>query len=485
LYFLFCIEWTAYCQLIARRQAQGPAPTFLSFVFCLFSLLLQNKAENLMEVYNIVSFFGIFLLIGFAWLCSNNRRMLNWRVILWGTGLQLFLALFIFMIPGGTQIFLFINDIVVKILESATAGTEFLFGRLALPPGITNAAGESSLGFFLAFQALPAVIFFASLVSLLYYWKILPWFIRGFATIFTKLMRLSGAESLCVSSNIFVGIESALTIKPHLNEMTRSELCTILAAGMGTIASSVLAIYVFILRGEFPTIAGHLVSASVLSAPAAVVMAKIIYPESNTPTTLGINIQPHYERENNFIEAIINGANNGVRLVVGIAALLLAFLGLVALIDLFLSMINDLLNNLFNWKIGLSLKGILSYIFYPFTLIIGIPTTDALPIANIIGERLIVTEVKAYQDLSQLLSSGVLTNSRSIVITTYALCGFAHIASLAIFVGGIAALAPKRIKDLSELGFRALLAATLACLMTAAVAGTFFSQSSILFSQGP
>jgi CNT family concentrative nucleoside transporter len=438
-----------------------------------------------MEAYNLVSFLGIFVLLGFAWLCSNNRRNLNWRVVLWGCSLQLLFAFFIFMIPGGTQIFLFINDLVVKILSSATAGTEFLFGRLALPPGTTNAAGESSLGFFLAFQALPAVIFFSSLVSLFYFWKVLPWLIRGFAKIFTKLMRLSGAESLCVSSNIFVGIESALTIKPHLNEMTRSELCTILTAGMGTIASSVLALYVFMLRGEFPTIAGHLVSASILSAPAAVVMSKIIYPESDTPTTLGADIRPHYERDHNFIEAIINGANNGVRLVVGIAALLIAFLGLVALIDLFLNYINDLLNNIYNWNLELSLTAILGYIFYPLTLIIGVPATDAVSIAKIIGERLIVTEVKAYQDLSQLLSSGILTNPRSTVISTYALCGFAHIASLAIFVGGIAALAPKRIKDLSELGFRALLAATFACLLTAAVAGTFYQQSSILISQGP
>jgi CNT family concentrative nucleoside transporter len=405
---------------------------------------------------------------------------MNWRLIVWGIGLQLLFALFIFQVPAGARIFLFINTVVVKVLDSATAGTRFLFGRLALPPGVTNESGEASLGFFLAFQALPTVIFFAALVGALYYWKVMPWLIRGFAVVFTRLMRLSGAESLCVSSNIFVGIESALTVRPHLNEMTRSELCTILAVGMGTIASSVMALYVFILQAEFPTIAGHLVSASILSAPAAVVMAKILLPEVDTPATLGLKIEPHYERENNLIEAIINGANNGVRLVVGIVALLLALLGLVALMDLILGVVGDWLNASFDWKIDFSLRGLLGYVFYPFTLVIGVPPSDAGPIAKIIGERTIATEVQSYQALAQLLAQDVLKHPRSAVITTYALCGFAHVASLAIFVGGIAALAPNRTKDLSELGFRALLAATLGCLMTAAVAGTFFTEGSIL-----
>jgi len=437
-----------------------------------------------MESYNLVSLAGIFILLGFAWLCSNNRRILNWHLIFWGIGLQFLFALFIFQVPAGARIFLVINDLVVKVLDSATAGTKFLFGRLALPPGMINESGETSLGFFLAFQALPTVIFFAALVSVLYYLKIIPWFIRGFAHVFTRLMRISGAESLCVSSNIFVGIESSLTIRPHLNEMTRSELCTILAAGMGTIASSIMALYVFLLQAEFPTIAGHLVSASILSAPATVVMAKIIVPEADTPTTLGIKIEPHYERENNLIEATINGANNGVRLLVGIVALLLAFLGLVALIDLILGMVGGWLNDWLNLRIDFSLRGLLGYVFYPFTLIIGVPLSDAGHIARIIGERTVLTEVQSYQDLAKLLAQGVLQHPRSAVITTYALCGFAHVASLAIFVGGIAALAPKRTKDLSELGFQALLAATLGCLMTAAVAGTFFNKGSILIGGG-
>jgi len=210
-----------------------------------------------MDTYNLVSFFGIFVLAGVAWLLSSNRKVINWRVVFWGIGLQLFFAIFIFWVPVGTKFFLFVNKIVLIVLDSATAGTRFLFGRLALPPGATNDAGETSLGFFLAFQALPTIMFFAALIGALYYLRIMPLLIRGFAYVFTRLMRISGAESLCTSSNIFVGVESALVVRPHLREMTKSELTTILAAGMGTIASTVLAFYVLYLHEVLPTIAGH------------------------------------------------------------------------------------------------------------------------------------------------------------------------------------------------------------------------------------
>lgn len=436
-----------------------------------------------MEIYNLVSFIGIFVLAGFAWLCSSNRKVVNWRVVFWGISLQLLFALFIFVVPAGTKFFLLVNKVIVVVLDSATAGTKFLFGRLALPPGVTNEAGESSLGYILAFQALPSIIFFAALVGALYYLRVMPLLIRSFAYVFTKLMRISGAESLCASSNIFVGIESALVIKPHLQEMTKSELVTVLSAGMGTIASTVLALYVFFLQGELPTIAGHLVSASFLSAPAAVVMAKIIVPETEKPKTLGMSIKPHYEREDNLILAIINGANSGLRLLGGIVTLLLAFLGFVALFDLVLGWLGGYFNSWFGINFIWSLRSILGYIFYPFTLVLGIPPHDALQIAKIIGERTVATEVVSYQHLSHLIAEGQLLYPRSAIIASYALCGFAHIASLAIFVGGIGALAPKRLRDLSRLGFRALLAATLACLMTGAVAGIFFTKGSILLGQ--
>ncbi|MBI5199479.1 MAG: nucleoside transporter, partial [Nitrospirae bacterium] len=266
----------------------------------------------------------------------------------------------------------------------------------------------------------------------------------------------------------------------YLNNMTRSELCTILAAGMSTTASSVLAVYVFILRPTFPTIAGHLVSASILSAISAIVMSKLIMPETEKPETLGIDVKPHYEKESTIIEAIINGANEGVKMVIGIMALLLAFLGLVALIDFFFKGVGLNINKLLDIHVDWSLEGLMGYIFYPFTLLIGVPLSDAFEISKIIGERVILTEVKSYQDLATLLSSGILKEPRSAILAAYALNGFAHVASLAIFVGGTAALVPKRTKDLSIVGLRALLAATLASLMTAAVAGVFYRGGSIL-----
>ncbi len=436
-----------------------------------------------MELYNLVSFFGIFIIAFLAWLCSSNKRIINWRLVLWGIGIQLVFAFFIFVIPVGSKIFLFINNIVVSVLDTSKAGLEFLFGRLALSPGTVNADGEASIGYILAIQGLPTIIFFAALVAALYYLKVMPLIIRGFSYVFTKLMRVSGAEALSASSNIFVGVESALVIKPHLKDMTKSELTTILAVSMGTIASTVLAIYVSFLHGEMPTIAGHLISASVISAPAAVVLSKLIVPETETPKTLGLNVKPHYERDDNLIMAIINGSWSGLRLLGGIVTLLIAFLGILALMDLVLGFLGGYLNGWFNWNFDWTLQSMLGYAFYPITLILGVPPADAMEIARIIGERSVTTELVSFQHLAKLLSDGALIHPRSAIIASYALCGFAHIASLAIFVGGVGALAPERVKDLSRVGFRALLAATLACLMTGAVAGTFFTQGSILLGK--
>ena len=415
-----------------------------------------------MDIYNLVSFAGIFILIGFAWLLSTDKKNMNWRVIGWGIGLQILIALFIFVVPAGAKLFLVVNDVVVKILDSASAGAKFVFGPLA-------ETGEKSLGFILAFQAFPTIIFFSALIAILYYFGVMNLIIRGFAYIFTKLMRISGAESLATASNIFVGVEANLTIKPYLARMTQSEMCTVLTAGMATIASNVLALYVFSLKDVFPTIGGHLVSASLLSAPAALVMSKVILPEGEAPETLGIHVRPFYEKEKTLFEAIINGADAGVKMIVGIVALLIAILGLVALVDLCLASLGA-------W----SLKTICGYLFYPFTIILGVPLSDAGIVSRIIGERLIVTEVVSYNDLAAALKENLLQHPRSAVIATYALCGFAHLASMAIFVGGVCALAPDKVRNIGGVAIRALIAATLACLQTACVAGTFFTKGSIL-----
>jgi CNT family concentrative nucleoside transporter len=436
-----------------------------------------------MTAYNLVSFAGIFVLAAVAWLFSSDRKVVNVRVLVWGIGLQLLVAFFIFVVPAGSRVFLWVNDAVSAVLGTATAGVQFVFGRLALPPGAVNAAGETSLGYFLAFQGLPTIIFFAALLGALYYLGIMPFFVRLFARIFSRSMRISGAEALSVSANIFVGVESALVVRPHLKDMTRSELGTIITAGMGTIASTVLAMYVLMLQKEIPTIAGHLVSASFISAPACIVMAKLIMPETGKPLTLGLDVKPYYEREDNLIMAVISGAGEGLKLLGGIVTLLIAFLGLLALVNLGLGWVGGLLNGLFGWHVQWSLETLLGYLFYPLTLAMGVPPSDALPVAKVLGDRTILTEVFSYGRLSELMASGVLRDPRSAIIASYALCGFAHVASLAIFVGGTAALVPTRVKDISRIGFRALLAATLACLMTGAVAGTFYTGSSVLFGR--
>ncbi len=433
-----------------------------------------------MGYYNLVSLAGIFVLLGTAWLLSSDRRRMNGRVILWGLALQMLFALFIFVVPAGTKVFFWINDAVVKVLDCAGAGSRFVFGRLALPPGTADGDGNESMGFFFAFQGLPTIVFFSALMGLLYFFRIMPLIVRGFAHVFTRLMRVSGAESLCVSSEIFLGIESSLAVRPYIERMTESELTTILTAGMATVASNVLAIYVFMLRSDFPAIAGHLVSASVLAAPSALVMSKILMPESEKPVTLGLHVKPEYAKDNNAIEAVITGANAGLKLIVGIAGLLLAFLGLVALADLILGGVGGGLNSLLGIRLSWSLRDLLGYVFYPFTLVIGVPLQDASAVARLIGERSVLTEVTAYKDLAVLLQQGAITDPRSTVICAYALCGFAHVASLAVFIGGISALAPSRRADLARLGPRALLAATLACLMTAAVAGTFYNHHMLL-----
>lgn len=412
---------------------------------------------------NLRSLIGILALMGLAWAFSKNRRNVNWRVVFWGVALQLSFAFFIFYLPLGFSLFNVVNDIVIKVLSFANEGMYFVFGPLAVMPAATGPGGEKSIGFILAFQALPAVIFFSSFMALLYHVGIMQKVVDLFAHGFTKLMKISGAESLCASSNIVVGVESVFTIRPYIEDMTKSELCVVLTSGMATIASTVMAVYVGFLYDKFPGIAGHLVSASILSAPAAIVMSKLLYPEDEKPSTLGKVVKGHHERSASWIEAIIKGSNEGVKLIAGIVALLLSFLGLLAMA---------------NWIIGavfhLSLQKILSFLYYPLTFLMGVSNKDIPMVSTLLGERTILTELVSYQHLGQYIASGALSDHRSIVITTYALCGFAHVASLAIFVGGVSFLAPKRANDLAALGFRALFAATLACLMTGAVAGIFF-----------
>ncbi|MCB9641163.1 MAG: nucleoside transporter [Myxococcales bacterium] len=427
-----------------------------------------------MMYYNAVSFFGFFGLILIAWLFSAHRRVINTSVVLWGILLQFIFGAIVFWLPAGRHFFSLLNDTVFSLLSYSGQGITFVFGRLAIPFG-----QKGSLGVFLAFQVLPVAVFFAAIVAFLYYVGFMPMMIRLFSRLFTGLMRVSGAESLCVSSNIFVGVESSLTIRPYLSTMTRSELCTILTGGMATIASTVLALYAFFLQTSFPQIAGHLISASIITAPAALLISKLLLPETETPVTLGQTVKSEEVQYGNWIESLIGGSMEGARLAVGIGATLITFVSLVALANGFVGWSGQGLG-----YPGQTLQGLLSYAFYPLVLMIGVPSQDAWSIAHLLATRTFLTEFPCYEALARMLRDGSLHEGRSAVIAVYALCGFAHIPSLGIFVGGMAAVAPERARDLSAVALRALFAATLACLMTGALAGVFYhGQETVLIGK--
>ncbi len=421
---------------------------------------------------HLVSFAGFLIFAGVAWLLSTNRRKVSWKTVWSGLGLQLALGLLVFQLPGSHRFFLWLNDAVLALLSASRSGTAFLFGPLAASPG-----EPGSVGFILIFQVLPVAIFFAAFTAALYHLRVLQWLVRFFAWLFHRTMAISGAESLCGAANIFVGVESALVIRPYLKKMTRSELLCVLVTGMGTVASSTLGVYVAFLSGSFPQIAGHLVSASVLAIPASFVIAKLLVPETETPETLlGVPPEDESARSRNLMGAIIEGAMDGLKLAAGITALLIAVLGLVALGDKALG----LASSWFGLAEPLSLVRILSWLFYPFAYLLGIHHSDVPQASRLLGERVILTEVVSYQDLARMVAAGTLTDPRSVVVLSYALCGFAHVASVAIFVGGTAALEPSRRDDLAALGWRALLAATLATLMVGCVAGIFSTGEGVL-----
>ncbi len=428
---------------------------------------------------NLISLVGCVALCALAWLGGGLRRPLPWGTVRGSAALLAVLGAVVFWLPPMRMFFLWLNGVVLAVLQSGNAGAEFLFGPLAMGPGQSTSAGEPSVGFVLAAQILPAVIFFAALMALLYHLRVLQVIVRSFARLFHRTLVLSGAESLAGSANIFFGVESAAMIRPYLQRMTRSELLTVLTCGMSTVASTTLAIYVLFLHDVFPQIAGHLISASVLSNPAAALVSKLILPETETPQTLG-RVPPVAEgkRHRNPMAALSAGAWDGLRLAAGIATLLIAVLGVVALIDLGLTRLTAPAASTLGGPIDLG--RILGWLFTPVAWLLGIEAADVAQAGRLLGERLVVTEVVAYQQLAAMAGEGTLA-PRSILVLSYALCGFTHVASVGIFVGGIAALAPDRRDDLAALSARALLGATLATLITGALAGAFYyGQGSLL-----
>jgi CNT family concentrative nucleoside transporter len=338
-------------------------------------------------------------------------------------------------------------------------------------PGQTLPDGSPSIGFILAVQVLPTVIFFSALTAGLYYLNILQTVVRFFARIFYRTMRLSGAEALGASANIFVGIESSVAVRPYLGSMTRSELLTLLTCMMATVASSIMAVYVMALRDVFPQIAGHLVSASIISIPCAILVSKLSLPESETPATALANIETVSGGETsavsgNLFTAMIDGGVQGMRMAVGIAIVLIVLLGLEAIVDQLLALL-PLIDGQ-----PVSLARILGWLVWPFVVLLGLRPEEYQTAAQILGARFIEGEVPAYFSLASAQAEGApVFSPRSLTAMTYALCGFVHIASLGIFVGGISALVPERARDLSVLGLRALWTSFLATLLTGCLAG--------------
>lgn len=458
---------------------------------------------------NLISFFGIFGLCGIAWLFSENRRTIPWRVIIWGIGLQLVLAFLVFQFPL-TRIAL---DAFSKLLDGVFAaadyGANFVFGdNLVRLPATVKPAPllDVNIGYVFAFRALPTVIFFSGLMALLYNIGVIQVITNVFAKLFYRTMRLSGAEALSGAANIFVGIEAAIVVKPFLAKMTRSELCAILSCCFGTAASSTLAIYVSFLRDVFPNILGHLVSASIMAIPACFVISKILVPETGVPLTLGgipdEKAAKQLEAENAFgefeedeqpqetvagepiervspLDAAIVGALDGVKMAVSIAAVLILILGLVFLVNQIFGSLAGLktspqvplqaIGHLFTI---VSLQNIEGVLFYPLTILTGVPFDESWTASVIIGRRLLETAIPPYRALAEAARMGAVSD-RTVLIVSYALSGFAHLASVGIFVGGTIALIPSRRKDISALGWKALFAGTLATMMIACLAGVF------------
>jgi len=418
----------------------------------------------------LIGILGIFSILGIAYLFSNNRKKIDFKLILWGISLQIFFALLILKVPGGKSIFDIIDSIIKKILEFSVDGSKFLFGNLAnedmFGPWRENFPNDGTwpgFGFQFAFLVLPTVIFFSSIMSVLYHVGIMQKIIGFISKIMQKTMGTSGAETASISANIFVGqTEAPLVVKPFISKMTKSELTAIMTGGFATVAGGVMAAYVLMLNKVIPGIAGHLMAASIMSAPAALVIAKIIYPETSTPETSKNNIKlSKVSDESNFLEAIGNGASEGMKLALNIAAMLIAFLSIIALVNWLLSLI----------PIGdtvLTIELILGYLFMPLAYLMGAPWSESHILGSLMGQKLVLTEFIAFGNLA---SMSTLISERTATIGAYALCGFANFASIGIQLGGIGSIAPDRKKDLAKTVTKAMIGGALASWLTATIAG--------------
>jgi CNT family concentrative nucleoside transporter len=400
----------------------------------------------------LISFVGLMTMVGIGYLLSEDKKKINWRTVISGILLQIVFGLIILNTSFGRSIFEYARDIITSVLSFTNQGSNFLFGSLN---------DFSKVGFVFATMVLPTILFMSSLMSVLYHLGIMQFVIKYVAKVMVYVMNTSGAESLAAAANIFAGqTEAPLVIKPFVEKMTRSELMALMTGGMATIAGGVLAAYV-----GLGIDAGHLLAASVMSAPAALVCAKLMVPEKEVSLSQG-EVKLAYEKNaTNLIDAAADGASQGLQLALNVGAMLLAFIALIA-------MLNGILGwagGLFNYP-GLSMELITGYLFAPVAWIIGVPWHDCLAVGSLLGKKLIINEFVAYLDLQKQIDQ---LSPRSVTIATYALCGFSNFSSIAIQLGGIGTMAPNRRKDIASLGIKCLIGGTLACLMTAAIAGLF------------
>ncbi len=440
--------------------------------------------------------FGIMLLLGIAFIFSNNKKRISWKLVGVGLSIQLIFAMFIihgetfrswfFILGWPKDIINWIGGAIVSILGFIAEGSKFVFGSLATGPG-----SKGSLGFFFAFQVLPTIIFFASLTAVLYYLGILQKIVKGMAFIMSKLLGTSGAESLSNTANIFVGqTEAPILIRPYLGTMTNSELLTIMIGGMATVAGGVMASYIQMLGHAWAAAKGipvdqsqiqfaiHLITASVMAAPASIVIAKILHPETEKPVTLGKVRLKVDKNASNVIESAANGAADGLKLALNVGAMLIVFIA-------FIYMFNYLFNGFGNilhingWLISkfgqpLSMQLILGLPLKYLAIGIGVPVHDAFNFGQLFGTKIVLNEFVAYVDMVELIKQGAMT-TKGITMATYALCGFANFSSIAIQLGGLAPMAPHRKKDIAALGLKSVLGGGLVTLLTATLAGVLMS----------
>ncbi|GHD71151.1 nucleoside transporter [Luteimonas padinae] len=425
-----------------------------------------------MDVLTRIGFglFGLAVLIGITWLFSNNKGRVDWKLVGTGIVLQITFAALVLLVPGGRDVFDWLGQLFVRVLGFVNAGSEFIFGSLM---------DVNTYGFIFAFQVLPTIIFFASLMAVLYHFGVMQMVVRAMAWAITKVMRVSGAETTSVCASVFIGqTEAPLTVRPYISRMTESELITMMIGGMAHIAGGVLAAYVGMLGAGDPAqqayYAKHLLAASIMAAPATLVIAKILIPETGEPLTRGTVRMEVENTTSNVIDAAAAGAGDGLKLALNIGAMLLAFIALIAMINAPLTWLGEVTGVAAAIGKPTDLAAIFGYVLAPLAWLIGVPWADAGTVGSLIGQKVVINEFVAYLQLAEIVNGrvdGVSLSDEGRLIATYALCGFANFSSIAIQIGGIGGLAPDRRQDLARFGLRAVLGGTIATLMTATIAG--------------